>query len=83
VYGLVTLNGLWLAGAGAHFVLMTAWLMYVYSWSGNPMRNALMAPISGAMIFAILVYSLRKCQTGRITWRDTVFSAPSSNPQRQ
>jgi chlorobactene glucosyltransferase len=82
-YGLITLDWPWLVLAGAHFVLMTSWLMYVYSWSGNPMRNALLAPISGSMIFAILVYALRKCQTGRITWRDTVFSAPSSNPQRQ
>jgi cellulose synthase/poly-beta-1,6-N-acetylglucosamine synthase-like glycosyltransferase len=82
VYALATLDGLWLAAAGAHFFLMTAWLMYVYRWSGNPMRHALLAAISGAIIFAILVYSLRKCQTGRITWRDTVFSAPPG-AQRQ
>jgi hypothetical protein len=83
LYALMTLDWRWLVAAGAHFVLMTAWLMYVYRWSGNPMRHALLAPLSGAMALAILVYSLRKCQTGRITWRDTVFSSPSSDPQRQ
>jgi cellulose synthase/poly-beta-1,6-N-acetylglucosamine synthase-like glycosyltransferase len=67
---------LWLSSALLHFVLMTGYFMRVYRWSGNPMRSALLVPFTAATMFAIYAYSLRKCQTGRITWRDTEFSSP-------
>lgn len=77
IYGLT--NPPWLAAASAHFVLMTLYLMLVYRWSGNPVRYALLAPISSAVMLAIFVFSLRKCWTGQITWRDTTFSATSGS----
>ncbi|HEY7088854.1 MAG TPA: glycosyltransferase family 2 protein [Tepidisphaeraceae bacterium] len=77
VYGLILMSPVWLGWAAAHWVLMTLYLMLVYYWSGNPPRYALLAPISGAMMLAILAFSLSKCWTGRITWRDTEFAAKS------
>jgi Na+/melibiose symporter-like transporter len=82
VYAVAILDWHWMVAAGAHFVLMTLWLMMVYYWSGNRRIYSLAVPVAGAMMLAILVYSLRKCRTGRITWRDTVFSSPPSTTQR-
>jgi cellulose synthase/poly-beta-1,6-N-acetylglucosamine synthase-like glycosyltransferase len=66
---------LWLTFSLVHFLLMTGYFMRVYRWSGNPMRSALLVPVSAVLMLAILVYALRKCQTGRILWRDTEFAA--------
>jgi cellulose synthase/poly-beta-1,6-N-acetylglucosamine synthase-like glycosyltransferase len=66
----------WLLAAGAHMVMMTLYLMLIYVWSGNRARYALLIPASGAIMLAIFAFSLRKCQTGRITWRGTEFAAP-------
>jgi cellulose synthase/poly-beta-1,6-N-acetylglucosamine synthase-like glycosyltransferase len=72
-----TLHGeyLWLTISLLHFLLMTGYLMRVYRWSGNLMRSALLLPVSAGLMLAIFVYALRKCQTGRILWRDTEFAA--------
>jgi cellulose synthase/poly-beta-1,6-N-acetylglucosamine synthase-like glycosyltransferase len=67
---------LWLAAAVAHFVLMSLYLTIAYRWSGVAIRYGLLVPISSSIMLAILAYSLRKCQTGRITWRDTDYAAP-------
>jgi cellulose synthase/poly-beta-1,6-N-acetylglucosamine synthase-like glycosyltransferase len=67
----------WIEVSMVHFVLMTLYLMLIYHWSGNRSRFAFLIPISSLVMLAIFVYSLRKCQTGRIVWRDTVF-APES-----
>jgi chlorobactene glucosyltransferase len=67
----------WLMPACTHFILMTGYLMLIYRWSGNRARFAFLVPLSAPLMLAILVYSLRKCQTGKIVWRDTVF-APES-----
>ncbi len=70
----------WLIAGTLHLLLMTLYLALLYHWSGNPMRHALSAPASGSLLLAILIYSLRKCQTGRITWRDTEFVSRSDTP---
>ena len=62
-------SAMWGIVAAAHLVLMTAYLMLIYRWSGNPKRAALLAPITAAIMLAIFVFSLRKCRTGRIVWR--------------
>jgi cellulose synthase/poly-beta-1,6-N-acetylglucosamine synthase-like glycosyltransferase len=71
---------LWLALALAHFALMTIYLMLIYHWSGNFARHALLIPVAACLLLAIFVYSLRKCYTGKIVWRDTEFVPPTEKP---
>jgi hypothetical protein len=62
-----------------HIGLMSFCLALIYYWGGSHRRYAALAPIAGGIMLGILAYALRKCQTGQITWRDTVFAA---KPQR-
>lgn len=64
----------WLAAAGAHFALMTFFLMVMYAWSGNRRRLALLFPLSGAMLIGIFIRSLRMCYTGKVEWRGTSYT---------
>jgi chlorobactene glucosyltransferase len=68
---------LWLAAAGAHLILMSLYLSIIYRWSGTSIRYVPLIPISSSIMLAIFAFALRKCQTGRITWRDTEFAAPA------
>jgi hypothetical protein len=81
VYGVYRLasdgNAQWLEASSLHFILMTFYLALIYHWSGNKSRYALLIPISGAIMLAIFTFSLRKCQTGQITWRETIFHSKS------
>jgi cellulose synthase/poly-beta-1,6-N-acetylglucosamine synthase-like glycosyltransferase len=67
----------WLTASAVHLALMSGYLAMVYHWSGNRARYSLLIPLSGGLMLAILAFSLRKCQTGRITWRDTEFAVKS------
>lgn len=78
IYAMYTRDPDWMALSVAHFVLMTLYLGLVYYWSGNRPRYALLAPVTAVLMLGIFAYSLRKCQTGRIVWRDTHFA-----PQRR
>jgi len=40
-------------------------------------------PASGALMLAIFGFSLHKCWTGKITWRDTQFSSKPASSQGQ
>ncbi|HVT88013.1 MAG TPA: glycosyltransferase family A protein [Tepidisphaeraceae bacterium] len=65
----------WIYACASHFILMTGYLAFIYHWSGgSKIRYALMIPVTATIMIAILLYSLRKCQTGKIVWRDTVFA---------
>jgi cellulose synthase/poly-beta-1,6-N-acetylglucosamine synthase-like glycosyltransferase len=79
VYGIYRLtsdgNPQWLEASSLHFILMTLYLALIYHWSGNKPRYALLVPFSGAIMLAIFAFSLRKCQTGQITWRETIFQS--------
>lgn len=69
----------WFWLAFMHLGFMTFCLALIYQWGGSRMRYAVMAPVAGSIMLGILIYALRKCQTGQIIWRDTVFAA---KPQR-
>lgn len=56
-----------------HWTAATLFLRNFYRKSGNAGWYALLAPLSTSLMLVILLYSLRKCQTGKIVWRDTVF----------
>jgi chlorobactene glucosyltransferase len=63
----------WLIASLVHLVAMTLTLASVYSGSNNSRRYALLFPVSGAIVLAILAFAIRWCITGRIEWRGTVF----------
>jgi hypothetical protein len=72
----------WLIASLVHLLAMTLTLSLVYSGARNPRRSALLFPLSGAILVAILVFAIRWCITGRIEWRGTVFQQqdrPSSS----
>lgn len=64
----------WLAAGLAHFAILTALLMVVYSWSGNAKRMALLFPLGGAMLIGIFIRSLKMCLTGKVEWRGTSYT---------
>ena len=68
----------WLILALLHVTMMTAVLMAIYHLSGNPRRYALLFPLSGAVMIAIYAAAIRACQTGRIAWRGTSYTAGSA-----
>jgi chlorobactene glucosyltransferase len=65
----------WLGLAAAHFGLMTWYLSVIYSWSGNPRRNAfLFLPLGGPMLMAVFWRGLKMCFTKKVEWRGTAYS---------
>ena len=66
----------WLIASAAHALVMMGYLGLIYHWSGNRARDALLFPISGSILFAILAFALRTCRTGRVNWRETHFQIP-------
>jgi chlorobactene glucosyltransferase len=68
----------WLILALFHVAIMTAMLMVIYYLSGNPRRYALLFPLGGAVMIAIYAAAIRACQTGRIAWRGTSYTAGSA-----
>jgi cellulose synthase/poly-beta-1,6-N-acetylglucosamine synthase-like glycosyltransferase len=68
----------WLILALFHVAIMTAMLMIIYYLSGNPRRYALLFPLGGAVMIAIYAAAIRACQTGRIAWRGTSYTAGSA-----
>lgn len=63
----------WLIASLAHLLVMTLTLAGLYADSRNPRRNALLFPLGGSILLAILAFAVRWCITGRIEWRGTVF----------
>jgi cellulose synthase/poly-beta-1,6-N-acetylglucosamine synthase-like glycosyltransferase len=70
----------WLIASGAHLLVMSGYLALIYHWSGNRARDALLFPISGSILVAILAFALRTCRTGRVNWRETHFQIPVHAP---
>jgi chlorobactene glucosyltransferase len=64
---------LWLPLAIAHFLLMSGYLILIYTKSGQPRRYALLFPIGCGVLMGLLGYALRMCRTGRVLWRDTRY----------
>jgi chlorobactene glucosyltransferase len=72
----------WLLAAGAHLAIMTIFLSVIYRGSGNRARLALLFPLGGAMMVAIMGYALRLCHTGRLSWRGTEVRAATTAATR-
>jgi hypothetical protein len=68
----------WLILALLHVTIMTVVLTVIYHLSGNPRRYALLFPLGGAVMIAIYAAAVRACQTGRIAWRGTSYTAGSA-----
>jgi chlorobactene glucosyltransferase len=66
----------WLIASLIHLGQLTGTLADVYRESGNPRRYALLFPLGGSILLAILAFAIRWCITGRIEWRGTVFQQP-------
>ncbi len=64
----------WGVAAGAHFVLMTVVLGFVWFWTGNSPAYALLMPISAPIEIAILGFSIRRALKGQIEWRGSQLS---------
>ncbi len=64
----------WLGAAALHWILMTLFVGQMYTWSGNPRRNAFWLPLGGVMLIGIFLKSLRMCVTGKVIWRGTSYS---------
>lgn len=69
----------WLGAGAIHLGVMSTVLAVMYSWSGNPRRNALLFPLGGAMLAAIFAKALRMCFTHELTWRGTRYTAAHSS----
>jgi hypothetical protein len=64
----------WLAASVFHVGLMTWMIGYIYRWSGNSARNALLFPVGGSMLLLIFLRALRMCITKKVEWRGTSYS---------
>ncbi|MGH7213581.1 MAG: glycosyltransferase [Tepidisphaeraceae bacterium] len=64
----------WLLASAFHLAFMHGALATMYSWSGNPKRNALLFPLGGTMLIGIFLRSLRMCLTGKVEWRGTRYT---------
>ena len=73
----------WLIASGGHALLMTAYLALIYRGSGNRARFALLFPLGGSILLAILAFALRTCRTGRVNWRETHFQIPVHSADRR
>ena len=72
------------AASIVHVTFMLLTLFMIYSSARGARRYALLFPLGGAILLAILVYAIRWCITGRIEWRGTVFQQtdrPSALPR--
>jgi len=74
-------SGLLLPASTAHLVLMMLHVGLIYHWAGVGWMYALLMPATAAMLLAVLAFALRKCRTGRITWRGSELLAPADKPQ--
>jgi hypothetical protein len=64
----------WIACSILHLGLMTFVVGMMYSWCGNPRRNALLFPLGGALLLWIFVRSLQLCITKKVEWRGTAYA---------
>jgi GT2 family glycosyltransferase len=72
--GIVWMDRPLLIAAAAQAALMCLWVAAINSWSGNPRRYALAAPVTCLAVIGILIYALVMCRTGRIAWRGTQYA---------
>ena len=64
----------WLEASALHLLVMMFMLGVVYRWSRNSPFYALLFPISGPILFWILVKALIMCWTKKVEWRGTTYS---------
>jgi len=64
----------WLAASGAHLLVMVLLIGVLYRWTGNRFRNALVLPISLAMMLRIFFKALQLCATRKVEWRGTSYT---------
>ncbi len=67
-YGLGRLRWGFTLGAMHYYLAM------VYFWSGNPIINGFLFPISGPMLIAIMIRGIWMCITKKVTWRGTSYA---------
>jgi cellulose synthase/poly-beta-1,6-N-acetylglucosamine synthase-like glycosyltransferase len=72
----------WFSASVAHWLLATVFLATIYRDSGNRARLALLFPVSGSVVLAIMGYALRLCRTGRMNWRGTDIHAVTTAATR-
>lgn len=73
-FGVIPAAWSWLAAGGLHVGLMTCMLAVMYRWSGNRGRSALLFPITGPLLLAMLLRAARMCITKKVTWRGVSYS---------
>jgi hypothetical protein len=56
-----------------HWTILTMGLAMLYRWNRTPLRYALLFPLSGLVLLAILLKSLMMCLSGRVEWRGTSY----------
>lgn len=65
----ITRDEWWLGASVLHWALLTVVISLVYRWSGNRARYAVLFPLTGAMLLAILIFSIRRAISGKVDWR--------------
>ncbi len=73
-YAFAVHSNAWFIAGISHWLLMTICLGFVWIWSGNSPAFALLLPLSVPIEIAILGYSIRKANSGKIEWRGAQLS---------
>lgn len=71
----------WAAAAGAHLLLLTGFLAYVYRASHCRGANAFLVPVSFPVMIGLLWEGLRRCRDRRFEWRGTAVTIPAARAE--
>ncbi|MGH7177249.1 MAG: glycosyltransferase [Tepidisphaeraceae bacterium] len=64
----------WMITGVIHLLIMTTALAINYRWTGNPIRYAMLFPLGGGIMLAIMTRTVWMCLTGRVEWRATRYT---------
>lgn len=64
----------WPIAAALHTLAMLVFVSFIYAWTGNPITNSLLLPVSLPMLLMIMLRALRMCVTKKVEWRGTSYS---------
>jgi cellulose synthase/poly-beta-1,6-N-acetylglucosamine synthase-like glycosyltransferase len=65
---------IWMAGALAHILLQTVYLVPVYRLSGNSAWYALLSPFTTTVVILMLLRAVQICRSRKLVWRGTEYT---------
>ena len=72
----------WLIASCVHLGVMIGLVALIYRWSHNASRYAMLFPLSGGILLAMLAFALRLCRTGKVLWRNTTYDLGAVTPSK-